>query len=234
MWAEGSWRVPVVYIADWPDLLYSHAKGLPSNLDPTKLKRAIFIAAAAGWALANLDQEQVPAVERAMQANALEQRAAMLRQIDGRPADARWMTEARNIAELAEAASFARFGLRPGQAARDPWLLVPECRWRGGHRLSPPPLSQGPWTLRLWLARHQLGKAGLSPRRCRPSAAPRDGAAFAMKRSIWSTVPLGRRNPRWLVATVGPAARGSRDYLATRSASACSNAAEGKRDGRSW
>jgi hypothetical protein len=56
VWAEGSWRIPVIYLADWPDLYIHTQKDLPANIDPTKLKRAIFIAAVSAWALANLDQ----------------------------------------------------------------------------------------------------------------------------------------------------------------------------------
>jgi hypothetical protein len=57
VWAEGSWRVPVIYIADWPDRTIHTQRDLPDNLDPTKMRRAIFIAAASGWYLANLGRE---------------------------------------------------------------------------------------------------------------------------------------------------------------------------------
>ena len=53
VWAEGSCRVPVIYIADWPDRYIHTQRDVPANLDPTKLRRAIFIAAASGWYLAN-------------------------------------------------------------------------------------------------------------------------------------------------------------------------------------
>jgi hypothetical protein len=52
VWAEGSWRVPVIYIADWPDRYIHTQRDVPENLDPTKLRRAMFIAAASGWFLA--------------------------------------------------------------------------------------------------------------------------------------------------------------------------------------
>ncbi|MGQ0588742.1 MAG: M28 family peptidase [Sphingosinicella sp.] len=54
VWAEGSWRIPVIYIADWPDRYIHTQRDVPDNLDPTKLRRAIFIAAASGYFLANL------------------------------------------------------------------------------------------------------------------------------------------------------------------------------------
>ncbi|MGZ8306711.1 MAG: M28 family peptidase, partial [Allosphingosinicella sp.] len=52
VWSEGSWRIPVVYIADWPDRYIHTQRDLPGNLDPTKLRRAAFIGAASGWFLA--------------------------------------------------------------------------------------------------------------------------------------------------------------------------------------
>jgi hypothetical protein len=53
VWAEGSWRVPIIYIADWPDRYIHTQRDLPENLDPTKMRRAMFIAAASAWYLAN-------------------------------------------------------------------------------------------------------------------------------------------------------------------------------------
>lgn len=57
VWAEGSWRIPVIYLADWPDIYIHTQKDVPGNLDATKMRRAIFIAAASGWALADLGHE---------------------------------------------------------------------------------------------------------------------------------------------------------------------------------
>ena len=54
VWAEGSWRIPVIYVSDWPDLYIHTDKDVPGNLDATKMKRAMFIAAASAWYLANL------------------------------------------------------------------------------------------------------------------------------------------------------------------------------------
>ncbi len=52
VWAEGSWRIPIIYIADWPDRYIHTQRDVPGNLDPTKMRRAMFIAAASGWYLA--------------------------------------------------------------------------------------------------------------------------------------------------------------------------------------
>jgi aminopeptidase YwaD len=79
IWAEGSWRVPVIYIADWPDRYIHTQRDIPANLDATKMKRAVFIAAASGWYLANLKQDDVPALQRAMQTETLERLAETMR-----------------------------------------------------------------------------------------------------------------------------------------------------------
>jgi hypothetical protein len=50
--------VPVIYIADWPDRYIHTQRDVPDNLDPTKMRRAIFIAAASGYFLATLTTAQ--------------------------------------------------------------------------------------------------------------------------------------------------------------------------------
>ncbi len=52
---EGSFRIPAVYLNDWPDRYIHTDRDLPANIDPTKLERAGFIGASTGWYLANLD-----------------------------------------------------------------------------------------------------------------------------------------------------------------------------------
>jgi hypothetical protein len=83
VWAEGSWRVPIIYIADWPDRYIHTQRDLPANLDPTKMRRAIFIAAASGYFLANpgngegvLNAIRAGSLERAAET---ERRAAAIR-----------------------------------------------------------------------------------------------------------------------------------------------------------
>ena len=60
VWSEGSWRVPVIYIADWPDRYIHTQRDVPGNLDPTKMRRAMFIGAASGWFLANVPGGTTP------------------------------------------------------------------------------------------------------------------------------------------------------------------------------
>jgi aminopeptidase YwaD len=80
VWAEGSWRVPVIYIADWPDRYIHTQRDLPDNLDPTKMRRAIFIAAASGYYLANPGTGQ--GLFAAVRAGALERAAETERRVE--------------------------------------------------------------------------------------------------------------------------------------------------------
>jgi aminopeptidase YwaD len=52
VYQDSSFRIPAIYLNDWPDR-YIHTNGDTSaNIDPTKLKRAAFIGAASGYFLA--------------------------------------------------------------------------------------------------------------------------------------------------------------------------------------
>jgi aminopeptidase YwaD len=64
VYQEGSFRIPAIYLNDWPDR-YIHTNGDTSaNIDPTKLKRAAFIGAASGYFLAGMTTESTPQVAR--------------------------------------------------------------------------------------------------------------------------------------------------------------------------
>jgi aminopeptidase YwaD len=51
---DSSFAIPAVYLNDWPDRYIHTDRDVASNIDPTKLERVAFVAAATGWALANL------------------------------------------------------------------------------------------------------------------------------------------------------------------------------------
>jgi hypothetical protein len=74
---EGTWRIPGLYLHDWPDRYIHTNYDLAANIDPTKLKRAAFIGAVSAWFLANLSDDDVPAVMKMLERNAL-QRSALL------------------------------------------------------------------------------------------------------------------------------------------------------------
>jgi aminopeptidase YwaD len=50
---DGAFRIPAVYLNDWPDRYIHTDRDVPANIDPTKLERAAFIGASTGWYLAN-------------------------------------------------------------------------------------------------------------------------------------------------------------------------------------
>ena len=81
VWTEGSFRIPAIYIADWPDRYIHTTRDVPENLDPTKLRRAIFIAAASGYTLASLGRgrDDMSALWSVTQADLLERAAATAR-----------------------------------------------------------------------------------------------------------------------------------------------------------
>lgn len=112
VWTEGSWRIPIIYISDWPDRYIHTQRDIPENLDPTKMKRAIFIAAAAGWYLANVDQSDVPAMALAVEAERLDRRAGALRRAASMAdADVAILLDHLDRTESAESRSFGRFDL---------------------------------------------------------------------------------------------------------------------------
>jgi len=78
VWTEGSWRVPAIYLNDWPDrYIHTHADEL-SHIDATKLRRAAFLGAASALYLAGLDAAQVPALWEEIRRHSLERTAEAL------------------------------------------------------------------------------------------------------------------------------------------------------------
>src|SRR5206468_7793158 len=54
IYQEGGFGIPAIYLRDHPDI-YIHTTGdLTGNIEPTKIKRAAFIAAASGYYLATM------------------------------------------------------------------------------------------------------------------------------------------------------------------------------------
>lgn len=83
VYTEGSWRIPAIYLHDWPDR-YIHTTGdTPAMVDPTKLKRAAFIGAASGYFLAAMGARDVDEVQRVVEAGALHRAARTLERTSG-------------------------------------------------------------------------------------------------------------------------------------------------------
>jgi aminopeptidase YwaD len=119
VWSEGSWRVPTIYLSDWPDIYIHTDKDLPGNLDSTKMKRAMFIAAASAWALANVEQSDTPTLQRLQEIEA-DFRSAEVgrRRLMLSEADAAKAVSLGTDHEVALELSLQRFGLLVGETDR--------------------------------------------------------------------------------------------------------------------
>ena len=54
VYQDSSFKIPAIYLNDWPDRYIHTNFDTAANIDPTKLKRAAFIGAASGYYLASL------------------------------------------------------------------------------------------------------------------------------------------------------------------------------------
>lgn len=75
VYSSSSWGIPAVYLNDWPDRYIHTNADTPSKIDPTKLKRAGFIAAATGLVLANATAADAPEIVGVMEEAALHRAA---------------------------------------------------------------------------------------------------------------------------------------------------------------
>ena len=85
VFTDSSFRIPTIYMNDWPDR-YIHTSGdLPENIDATKLERAGFIGAASAWFLANLGDDDLPALNALLERQSLRRTTVMLERRGGLP-----------------------------------------------------------------------------------------------------------------------------------------------------
>ncbi|HEV7671390.1 MAG TPA: DUF4910 domain-containing protein [Thermoanaerobaculia bacterium] len=97
VYSEGSFGIPAIYLNDWPDRYIHTNFDTPANIDPTKLRRAGFIAAASGWFLANAGPRDAGALTALIETASLKRAAVTLARRTGLPGD--------------EAAALSRFDL---------------------------------------------------------------------------------------------------------------------------
>ncbi len=133
VWSEGSWRVPTIYLNDWPDrYIHTHADTV-ANIDPTKLLRAAFLGAASAWYLAGLDAAQTPALWEVVRRGSLERTAEALERA-GRLRAAGEGAEAENVIrfhlaqEAAIAQSIARFAAPPAEVRQSATAWLAELK----------------------------------------------------------------------------------------------------------
>ncbi|MBK5186776.1 MAG: M28 family peptidase [Gemmatimonadaceae bacterium] len=95
LYEESSWKIPGIYLNDWPDRYIHTNFDTPANIDPTKLQRAAFIGAASALFLANLKSSDVAGLWQAMESSSLRRVATMLdRRAALSPADGAALTRA--------------------------------------------------------------------------------------------------------------------------------------------
>ena len=123
---DSTWSIPGIYLHDWPDRTIHTNFDTAANIDPTKLKRSAFIGAVTAWFLANMDEEDVPAVLAMLERNSLDRAHELL---DRRAAfdadDAAAMTRVFFEVERRKVESIDRFAaLSTEQAARSEEFLT--------------------------------------------------------------------------------------------------------------
>jgi hypothetical protein len=79
VYQEGSFRIPAIYMNDWPDRYIHTNFDSAANIDPTKLKRAAFIGATSGYFLAQLTQKDEGAIKEQTLISAMRRHSAYLR-----------------------------------------------------------------------------------------------------------------------------------------------------------
>jgi len=85
VYSDSSWGIPSIYLNDWPDPFIHTNADTPSKIDPTKLKRAGFIAAACGLVLANVSAADAPEILGIVEEESLRRAADVKAQMHGLP-----------------------------------------------------------------------------------------------------------------------------------------------------
>lgn len=107
---EGSFRIPGLYLHDWPDRYIHTNFDLAANIDPTKLKRAAFIGAVTALILADLDADDTPELTALLRRNALDRSAGLLRRLEPlSPSDAAAVAHIHFDVERAKLESISSF-----------------------------------------------------------------------------------------------------------------------------
>jgi len=75
VYQEGGFRIPAIYLNDWPDRYIHTNFDTAANIDPTKLKRAAFIGAASGYFLARMTVQDVAKISSYMEISGMRRRA---------------------------------------------------------------------------------------------------------------------------------------------------------------
>jgi hypothetical protein len=145
VYSDSSWGIPALYFNDWPDRYIHTDFDTSANIDPTKLKRAAFLAAACGYVLANAGPDDVPALWDTVRARSLRRAAALLERRAGLDAaDAAGLVRFQRWYERAMVDSITRFAPVPSsvRAQADAHLALLDRLW--GATPAPLPAPVGP------------------------------------------------------------------------------------------
>jgi aminopeptidase YwaD len=82
VFSEGSFRIPSIYLHDWPDRYIHTNYDVPANIDPTKLKRSSFIGASSAYYLADFGAKDLPLLIDLMKRQVLKRSSQMLQYSD--------------------------------------------------------------------------------------------------------------------------------------------------------
>jgi hypothetical protein len=207
VYAEGSFRIPVIYLNDWPDRYIHTNFDTPANIDATKLQRAAFIGAASGLYLANVRSAGVAALWNVMKGQALRRAAVTMdRRSTLTPVEASVLVRAQLSIERAAFASIASFAPIPDSVTTDanqfftrleamlgPLAAVPSATGDGALVFARTPQATGPMSLFVgydYFADHYKGP--------RPRLIDYQGLRGAGGEYIYETLNLvnGKRNAR--------------------------------------
>lgn len=78
VYSEGSFRIPSIYLHDWPDRYIHTNFDMAANIDPTKLKRAAFIGAGSAYYLAALGSSEIPGLTSLLKHRLLQRASGLL------------------------------------------------------------------------------------------------------------------------------------------------------------
>ncbi len=110
VYMEGSWRIPAIYLNDWPDRYIHTNMDVAANIDPTKLKRAAFIGAASGYFLARMSDAHLDGARTLLEVRSIYRAAVQRRLWSGlNPTEAANSVRAGQYYEVAVASSLAGF-----------------------------------------------------------------------------------------------------------------------------
>jgi aminopeptidase YwaD len=71
VYQDSSFKIPAIYLNDWPDRYIHTNFDSAANIDPSKLKRAAFIGAASAYFLAGVHDGSLPAIYELLQTGSL-------------------------------------------------------------------------------------------------------------------------------------------------------------------